>query len=127
VASDADFLANPAAQEAAMSAYLSRVEQQLSRNGAAGAQGETLRGINGQAITVTDAGMMAAAHRRGAGAVARWLQHRIATPDAPLSNQQRQAYAQVERRLQDFAGIGYASQRPAPVRAIATAAAEPPT
>ncbi len=122
VASEADFLARPAAQEAAMSAYLNRVEQQLSRSGAAGRQGEVLRGVGGGDVTVTEAGLVAAAHRRGAGTVARWLQHRIATPDAPLTAQQRNAYAQVERRLQEFAAIAYASQRAAPVgRAVVAA------
>ena len=114
VQNEADFLASPAAQEAAMSAYLGRVETQLHRNGAASRQGDVVQGINGQEIALTEGGMVAAAHRRGAGTVARWLQHRTATPDAPLSVQQRNAYAQVERRLQEFAAIAYASQRGQP-------------
>lgn len=128
VSSDADFLARPAAQEAAMSAYLRRIETQLDRNGSAGRQGEVLRGVAGQEITLTEAGLVAAAHRRGAGAVARWLQHRTATPDAPLSAAQRNVYAQVERRLQDFAAVSYAPQRApaaAPTTTMAAAATRP--
>jgi len=125
VTSEADFLARPAAQEAAMSTYLRRVEIQLDRNGSAGRRGEVLRGVSGQEITLTEAGLVAAAHRRGAGAVARWLQHRTATPDAPLSAAQRNMYAQVERRVQEFAAVAYASQRTAPAdRAIAAARPE---
>ena len=128
VSSDADFLARPAAQEAAMSAYLRRVETQLERNGSAGRQGEVLRGVAGQEITLTEAGLVAAAHRRGAGAVARWLQHRTNTPDAPLSAAQRNVYAQVERRVQDFAAVSYASQRaPAAVTPTTMAAASAAT
>lgn len=130
VSSEAEFLANPAAQEAAMSAYLRRVENQLQRNGSAGRQGEVLRGVSGAEITVTEAGLVAAAHRRGAGAVARWLEHRTATPDAPLTASQRNVYAQVERRLRDFSAVAYAPLRapgaPAP-RSLADAAASGPT
>ncbi len=130
VNSEAEFLARPAAQEAAMTAYLRRVETQLERNGSAARQGEVLRGVSGRDITLTEAGLVAAAHRRGAGAVARWLQHRTATPDAPLSAAQRQVYAQVERRMQDFSAIAYAPQRapaaPTAARALAAAAANGP-
>lgn len=120
VRSEQDFLAHHAAQESAMSMFLRRVEVQLERNGAAAWQGATLRGINGQEITLTESGMMAAAHRRGSGMLARWIAHRAQTPDAPLSPAQRAAFAQVERRLQDFSTIAYQPTRQAPAgRAIA--------
>ena len=47
-------------------------------------QGGTLRGLDGQEVPLTEGGLVAAAHRRGAGLLARWLQHRTETPDAPL-------------------------------------------
>lgn len=120
VRSEQDFLANHAAQESAMSMFLRRVEVQLERNGAAAHQGATLRGIGGTEITLTESGMMAAAHRRGAGMLARWIAHRAQTPDAPLSASQRAAFAQVERRLQEFSAITYSPARMAPpTRAIA--------
>jgi hypothetical protein len=99
VASEADFLALPAAQEAAMGAYLSRTEVQLARNGSLARAGATVAGLDGGEITLTQAGLLAAAHRRGAGMVARYLAHQA---DAPLTPGLRSAFAQVERRLRDF-------------------------
>jgi hypothetical protein len=108
VTSDEQFLANPAAQESAMTTYLARTEQQLSRNGALAQAGGSVQGLDGGAVPLTEAGLMAAAHRRGAGSVARYLAHRANTPDAALSPQQRQAFASVERRLRDFSEMPYA-------------------
>lgn len=105
VRSEAEFLANPAAQEAAMARYLDRAEQQLAANGAIDHAGQALRGLDGRPIPLTRAGLVAAAHRRGAGAVASWIRHRTETPQAPLSRAQRQAFAQIEIRLRDFADI----------------------
>ncbi len=108
VTNEEQFLASPAAQEAAMTAYLARTEQQLSRNGALAQAGGSVPGLDGSTVPVTEAGLMAAAHRRGAGSVARYLAHRANTPDATLSPQQRQAFASVERRLRDFSEMPYA-------------------
>lgn len=107
VRSTADFLAAPAAQEAAMAAYLRRAEQQLDRNGSLARSGGAVVGIDGQAVPLTEAGLVAAAHRRGAGSVARYLIHRTETPDAPLSAAQRSSFAAVERRLRDFSELPY--------------------
>src|SRR5689334_1065970 len=108
VSSDAQFLASPAAQEAAMTAYLARTEQQLSRNGSLAQAGGSLRGLDGQAIPLTEAGLVAAAHRRGAASVARYLAHRANTPEAALTPRQQRAFASVERRLREFAELPYA-------------------
>lgn len=112
VRSEADFLANPAAQEAAMGAYLARVETLLGRHGALEAAGRVLAGTDGAAVPVTEAGLVAAAHRRGAAAVARYLAHRTRTPDAPVPAESRAAFAQVERRLREFAGVAYVAAAP---------------
>ncbi|MCR0983364.1 hypothetical protein [Roseomonas populi] len=109
VRSEADFLANPAAQEAAMGQYLQRTERQLAANGALDAAGRTVTATDGQPLAITQAGLVAAAHRRGAGTVARWLDHRTRTPDAPLPEATRAAFASVERRLRDFAGTSVAA------------------
>jgi hypothetical protein len=119
VRSDDDFLANPAAQEAAMGAYLRRVDQALDRNGSLARAGTSVTGTDGAAVPLTEAGLMAAAHRRGAGMVARWLRHRTETPDAALSARERLAFAQVERRIRDFAATAYASERRPSPRAVA--------
>jgi hypothetical protein len=109
VRSEADFLANPAAQEAAMGQFLQRAERQLAANGALGAAGQTVTATDGQPLAITQAGLVAAAHRRGAGAVARWLEHRTRTPEAPVPEATRAAFASVEQRLRDFAGESYAT------------------
>jgi hypothetical protein len=119
--SEADFLANPVAQEAAMSHFLRRVEVQLERNGVMTRQGGRVRGLNGEEIALTEGGMVAAAHRRGSGMLARYLAHRTNTPDAPLSARERSAFQAVERRLQDFGQVAYASLRPQANRALAAA------
>ncbi len=106
------FLASPAAQEAAMSAYLARQELILDRNGALAAAGTTIRGLDGREIRLTEGALVAAAHRRGAGMLARYLAHRTETPDAPLTPAQRSAFASIEARLHGFAQVAYASERP---------------
>lgn len=126
VRSEADFLANPAAQEAAMSHFLRRVEVQLERNGVMTRQGATVSGLNGQEITLTEGGLVAAAHRRGSGMLARYLAHRTNTPDATLSARERSAFQAVERRLQDFGQVAYASMRQQPNRALAAAPGNSP-
>jgi hypothetical protein len=108
VLSEQDFLANPAAQEAAMDAYLRRKEVQLDRNGSLARAGGSVTGLDGAAVPLTQAGLVAAAHRRGAHSVARYLAHRTDTPEAALTPADRQAYAAVERRLRDFAQVPYA-------------------
>jgi hypothetical protein len=108
VTTDAQFLASPQAQEAAMTTYLARTEQQLARNGALAQAGGTVRGLNGAEVLLTEAGLMAAAHRRGAGSVARYLAHRANNPEAALTPHQRRAFASVEQRLRDFAEMPYA-------------------
>jgi hypothetical protein len=105
VRGDGDFLSSPAAQEAAMTDYLKRIESQLSAQGSLAASGTSLTGTDGQAVPVTHAGLLAAAHRRGAGAVARWLQHRTATPEAPVPPAQRAVFASIEGRLRSFADL----------------------
>jgi hypothetical protein len=112
VTDEASFLASPAAQEAAMSAYLARQETILDRGGTMGAVGQTIRGLNGAEITLSEGALVAAAHRRGAGTLARYLTHRTETPDAPLSPAQRTAFESIEHRLRNFAEVAYASERP---------------
>lgn len=109
IRSEADFLSSPAAQEAAMGQFLQRTEKQLAANGALGAAGTVVTATDGQPLPITEAGLVAAAHRRGAGAVARWLEHRTRTPDAPVPEATRAAFASVERRLRDFAGLSVAA------------------
>lgn len=111
VGSDEGFLSNAAAQEAAMGAYLRRAEALLHRNGSLARSGGAVPGLDGSPVPLTEAGLVAAAHRRGAGSVARYLAHRNTATSAdapPLSASDRRAFAAVERRLRDFAALPYA-------------------
>jgi hypothetical protein len=108
VRSETDFLGNPAAQEAAMGDFLRRVETQLQANGALRSAGGVVAGVDGRPVAITESGLVAAAHRRGAGAVQRWLLHRTETPDAPVPERDRAAFASIEARLRGFAGVAYA-------------------
>jgi hypothetical protein len=69
-----DFLYNPLAQEKAIQVYLERTERALRKKGATAHIGRTFKGIKAK-ITVTQSGLLAAAHRRGAGNVALYLDH----------------------------------------------------
>jgi hypothetical protein len=112
VTDEAGFLASPAAQEAALSDFLARQETILDRGGTFGAVGQTITALDGSTITLTQGAMVAAAHRRGAGMLARYIAHRRDTPDAPLTPAQRNAFESVEHRLRGFADLAYASERP---------------
>lgn len=107
VRSEAEFLGTPAAQEAAMSAYLRRAEVQLERNGSLSRVGGSVAGMDGGAVPLTDAGLVAAAHRAGAHSVARYLAHLGSGGEAPLSAADRTTFAAVERRLRQFAELPY--------------------
>ncbi|MEO3470316.1 hypothetical protein AAFN86_00510 [Roseomonas sp. CAU 1739] len=112
VTDEAGFLASPAAQEAAMSAFLARQETILDRGGTLAAAGTSVTALDGSSITLTEGALVAAAHRRGAGTLARYLAHRQNTPDAALTPAQRSAFESVEARLRGFAEVAYASERP---------------
>lgn len=88
-----------------MDGYLRRAATLLAANGALGHAGIVVPGIAGSQVPVSEAGLLAAAHRRGAGSVARYLSHRTDTPAAPLSANDQRAFAQVEKRLRDFADL----------------------
>ncbi len=92
-----------------MGAYLRRAETLLHRNGSLARSGSAVTGLDGTPVPLTEAGLVAAAHRRGAGSVARYLAHRGASSDAPpLTASERRAFAAVERRLREFAELPYA-------------------
>ena len=114
VSSDADFLANPAAQEAAMNDVMRRNEEQLRANGALRFAGQQVPGLSGGPVTITESGLAAAAHREGAGAVRRYLDHRAANSPPPSSVRGRgdlSSFNEIERRMRAFADAPYQSVR----------------
>jgi len=106
VASDDDFLKNPAAQEAAMSDIMREAERQADSKGLYNHSGRTYPGVGGESVTITDAGIAAAAHRHGAGATANYLRRRVngRKADAP---EDRTRDKQIEKRLRDFEKVPY--------------------
>ena len=74
ITSEQDFLNNPLAQEMAIEAYFLKTERALRNNGIMAYAGRTIDGIEGD-IALTEGSLLAAAHRRGAGNVAKYLDH----------------------------------------------------
>jgi hypothetical protein len=103
-----DFLNNPTAQEKAFADYMKDNKRLLKSNGALGRAGQKIEGIKGK-ITITESGLLAAAHREGATAVKRYLVHQEAhgweSNFSDLDKKPRQTFLRVETRLREFEGI----------------------
>lgn len=104
--SRAEFLADPDAQEKALSDYLADLDRQLRANGAYTHVGETIDGLKAR-FPVTRAGILAAAHREGAGATIDYLgrvkAHGLTSKGLSLKPQDRP----IETRLRTFSGARY--------------------
>lgn len=114
VASDADFLARPAAQEAALNEVMRRNEEQLVAYGVMRFLGRQMPGLRGDPVPITESGLAAAAHRQGAKTVRDDLLHRAANLPPPPSVDGRgdlSKFNEVERRLRAFAATPYQSVR----------------
>jgi hypothetical protein len=86
VASDADFLKNPQAQETAMDKLLDRYEDEAKKEGLFDRVGQTIKGRVGE-IEITKAGIMAAVHHGGAVGTRRYSRRSTkpaACPTMPL-------------------------------------------
>lgn len=73
VHSDQDFLDRPEAQEQAFTDFLSGYHDQLGKSGALTYVGKTIKDAQGKPLRVTEAGLMAAAHKQGPRAVREYL------------------------------------------------------
>ena len=85
VRTDADFLSNPDIQERALNEVMRKFRERLERNGWLQSVGTSVVGVNGQSIPVTESGLMAAAHRQGPTALARYFRHRQAGLPKPAN------------------------------------------
>ncbi len=72
--SKADFLKNPVAQEKALADFMTAAERQLRSKGATKFVGQGIKGKVAP-FNVTESGLLAAAHKEGAGRVNQYLQH----------------------------------------------------
>ena len=111
VKNEADFLNNPQAQENALASYLSVYENRLRRNGSLSSLGHQYPGKLGKGITITDRGLLAAAHRVGPSAVRDYITYQKKTGwksnFSNLTKTEREKYERVETRLRLFQVIPY--------------------
>ena len=109
IKSEEDFLASPQAQEKAFQAYLKMTENYLRNYGVTAYVGQTIHGIKGK-ITIARANLLAAAHREGAGTVARYLDHLKrhnwrSDPSTFPPGRLGEKFLHIETRLRTFQGI----------------------
>ena len=109
--SENDFLGDPVAQDQAMQDYFDRLEGQLTDKGAWDKIGQEIRGVKAT-FQITPQGLLAAAHRQGAGAVRQYLDHLVqrgwvSDVDALGADPWAEAYRAIETRLRLFEGTPY--------------------
>ncbi|MGE4351179.1 MAG: hypothetical protein AB7E52_03210 [Bdellovibrionales bacterium] len=115
IRTDQDFLNNPEAQEETFTAYLARKKQntkKLYRK----YNGYTYRGILGEQITITKAGLLAAAHRAGERTVEdylKYIQKRGGSYGLTLDQLKKisKFWPWVETRLRLFQDVAYTSSK----------------
>lgn len=115
VRSDAAFLANPAAQEAALTDYLRGIEHRMVNNGVMARLGQQVRAFDGTPIVLTEANLATAGHRYGAGGVKAYLEHRDrdVSLSAARNDSQRYMFRVIEGRLRRFEDVtSYQRLRP---------------
>jgi hypothetical protein len=106
VYSDAGFLANPDAQEKALTDFLNDLERQLRANGTAAFVGGTIDGLRAQ-IPVTRANLLAAAHREGAPDLRDYLGRVAANGFSSRGLRLTREDLAIETRLRTFADAQY--------------------
>jgi Phage portal protein len=100
------FLANPAAQEKALSDFLSDTERQLRTNGSFDYLGKRIDG-RVATFTVTRAGLIAAGHREGARETCGYLQSFQNSGFSSTRANLTREDLRVETRLRTFSNAGY--------------------
>jgi hypothetical protein len=106
VKNDVDFLDHPEAQEAAMTDVLRVYDRQARALGVDKYVGQVIIGLDGSHIRITRAGIIAAGHRVGVGALSDYLRRRI-TGKKASDEQSRRQDLNVQKRLRDFANVTY--------------------
>lgn len=106
ITSAPQFLASPEAQERALTDFLTDIERQLRANGSFDYLGQKIDG-RVASFTVSRAGLIAAAHREGAGYTHRYLTKADAYGFVTRGRELRGEYQRVETRLRTFADARY--------------------
>jgi len=119
VESDEDFLTKPDAQEKAFDDVLSSYEQEADKRGLFERvrRGEKITGIKGE-ITVTEAGIIAAMHRRGGPDVAKYFAEadKAKREKRGIRYDKPGVFKQIETRLREFQNVPYTRVTPPPAR-----------
>jgi len=106
-----DFLNDPVAQDQAMQDYFDMLEGQLTDKGAWDKIGQEIRGVKAT-FQITPQGLLAAAHRQGADAVRRYLDHLAqrgwaSDVDTLGNTTEATTYRRIETRLRSFETVPY--------------------
>jgi len=121
IKTDAEFLASQEAQNKAFDMIMARNNKQLKSNGAYNHIGRDVDGLKGK-FKITESGLLAAAHRQGAGAVREYLvrmrenewnsqkvldeiQNSDRSP--PQIKSMMDAHKAIEQRLRNFANVSH--------------------
>jgi hypothetical protein len=111
ITSDEEFLANPEAQEHALAEFLERTRKEAVAEGLFARLGKTIDGIVAPS-EITEAGIMAAAHRMGARNLREYLEHIESTgwrsdPTIFPEGEEGKKYRAIETRLREFSQERY--------------------
>jgi hypothetical protein len=104
--SSKQFLASPEAQERALTDLLNDTERQLRVNGSLGDVGTDIEGQRA-CFKITRVGLIAAAHREGAGATHSYLNTVASYGFVTRGRQLERMQLSVETRLRTFADVPY--------------------
>lgn len=109
VKSEQDFLNNPQAQERAFADYMAKNQVYLRNNDSMKFIGKEFTGKKKEGIKITEDGLLAAAHRRGAGAVRDYLayQNENGWSSDFTGLKRKRIYEEIETRLRVFQNIRY--------------------
>lgn len=116
-----NFFDDPLAQEMAFAAYMRKNQEYLSYTSRGyGDVGQIATSGDGN-FTITENGLLAAAHRAGAGDLREYLRHLadhgwMSDPATFPSGELGKRFAAMETRLRDFEQIPYSKPRPIPPR-----------
>ena len=106
VKNDVDFLERPEAEEAAMTDALRVYDRQARDLGVDRYVGQVIPGLDGAEVRVTQAGVIAAAHREGVAGVADSLA-RLTTNKKANNRKDKDRDTLVRKRLREFDRIAY--------------------
>ncbi len=108
VFTDQDFLKNKEAQEHAMEKYSNKNRKYLKNNKSYSYVGQEIDGIK-RRFKITGAALEAASHRRGAGAVSKYLTHlknnNMKSDFSRLEKKDWEEFEQIETRMREFENI----------------------